>query len=138
MKKLSSLLLALALVFSLAAAPAWAEKEYGLTIAGTKVTDSNAADILGNGVFAYDAAAKKLTVRGSCACQYDPVINSEIPGLTVSAEQNVTLSSESDVIHTYKDMTITGSGVLTLKSTGNSCIYPRADVVLFLCRQLGK
>ena len=54
MKKLFSLLLALALVCSLAAAPAWAEKEYGLTIAGTKVTDSNAADILGNGVFAVD------------------------------------------------------------------------------------
>ena len=104
--------------------------EYDLWVAGTQVTAANAADVLGDGAFAYDATAKKLTVRGSCACQYDPVINSEIPGLTVSAEQNVTLSSESDVINTYKDMTITGSGVLTLKSTGNSCIYARAGAML--------
>ena len=122
MKKLFSLLLALALVCSLALTSAWAEKEYDLTVAGTKVTDSNAADILGNGLFAYDAAAKTLTVKGSYKGTAGNLIVNKIDGLTIRASADAQLTGAGAAFETYGDLKLTGPGKLTVTGSNGAGI----------------
>ena len=97
--------------------------EYNLTIAGTKVTSDNAEDILGDGVFSYDAAANRLSVKGDCESTSDSVILSDLYDLTVRVEADATLSATLDVIITHKAITITGPGKLTLRSSDSCGLY---------------
>ena len=114
MKKIFSMILALVLVCSLLPALPASAAEYPLWIAGTKVTSANASDILENGLFSYDASAKRLDVKGSYS--YDGiVIDNSIPDLTINSAHSVTLRGSS-VIYTTTHLTITG-GELDLIGT---------------------
>ena len=93
-------------------------RTYNLKVAGTQVTDKNAADILGNGAFAYDADANKLIIKKSYSYSSDNLIYNQIEGLTVYTEKDVELRSNNTVIRTYGDTTITGPGYLKLVASG--------------------
>ena len=49
-----------------------ANDTYDLWIAGTEVTSANRFDILGDGVFRYDAETDTLHVSGSCTSSCPP------------------------------------------------------------------
>ena len=95
-----------------------------LFICGEPVTDANAADVLGNGVFQYDKGTKTLTVNGDCA--YDGcVIRSSVDGLLVSVSGNSTLSNTEaygtdPTVEFTADTKITG-GRLTVGNVGYHC-----------------
>ena len=107
------------------------EVTYPLWIAGTQVHEANAADVLGDGAFAYDPYTNTLSVRDDCHSSTDSVINNQIPGLTLFAAANATLESDGmNAITTSRDMTITGPGRLLLLSVPNSGVVVRSGATL--------
>ena len=128
-KKIFAVLFAVMAVMLMSTAVFAETKEYNLWVKGVQVTSSNAKDILGDGVFSYNADTKTLTISGDCTYtgNYHKLIsNSGIKGLTINVAKDSTLklSSNSDmissVIGTDNDMTITGSGKLTLISENST------------------
>ena len=100
-------------------------KEYPLLIAGKTVTDTNAGDILGNGVFSYDADTKTLTVNGDCTCNNVSVISSRVtPGLTIEIAKNCTLSTKNAAAIFYNNANSTKN---TVKCIGNSRLTLSSD-----------
>ena len=98
-----------------------AVEEYWLYLCGTKVTSENAADIMGDGNFSYDAKTNTMTIRGDIECKTKmPTIllkNDGIQDLTIYVEKDSTLTQPyvNPVLSIFKDTTITGPGVLTLE-----------------------
>lgn len=95
-----------------------------LFICETPVTDANAADVLGDGVFKYDAGTKTLTVNGSCAYN-GCVIRSGVDGLRIKAAGASTLSNTDGygtdpTVEFTANASITG-GRLTVKNAGYNC-----------------
>jgi len=102
------------------------QETYGIWVAGVLVTENNAADILGNGVFKYDKASNTLTIKGNYTMTaYDNVINSENKDLIIKVDGNSTIVSNysTSIIYLNDDATITG-GKLTLMclASGNDGI----------------
>ena len=95
---------------------------YKLEIAGTKVTDSNKADILGDGAASYDPTTNTLTLNKDITTANGTIISIfGITGLTINVPANVKLESTTPVqelINLDGSATITGSGALTLKGNG--------------------
>ena len=57
---------------------------YDLKIDGVQVTDANYSDILGNGVFSYDTAYKRLYIRGDySSASGNSMIESAVYGLDI-------------------------------------------------------
>ncbi len=122
-KSLLSLLLAVALVLGVLPAlrtPASAA-DYGLTVCGVPVTEENAGDILGNGMFAYEPGLKTLFLLGG-AYDFTPksedeylIHNRSIYDLTISVWKATTLSTTGTYSFRLGANTkITGDGDLTL------------------------
>ena len=106
---------------------------YDLYIAGTRVTDDNKADILGNGAFSYESSTKTLLLKGDyelAASSSESVIdNRNIEGLVIDVTKDVTLTSgNSMAIYLGGSSTIKGSGKLTLKNPALSTIYVRYGI----------
>lgn len=95
---------------------------YKLEVAGTKVTDSNKADILGDGAASYDPTTNTLTLNKDITTANGTIISIfGITGLTINVPANVKLESTTPVqelINLDGSATITGSGALTLKGNG--------------------
>ena len=89
---------------------------YALTIAGTQVTSDNASDILGDGVFSYDAAKNILTINGDYTGDKS-AISSYVDDLTieVAGDCTFTATSRETIIYAINGLTFTG-GNLTLAS----------------------
>ena len=92
--------------------------KYDLWIDNTQVVSTNAADVLGNGVFSYDAASKTLTVSGTYHCSHVAemfaCIRSEIDGLTIKVAADSKLSGGGMVLFQLNgNTTVTGMGKLT-------------------------
>ena len=105
-------------------------RSYGLWIAGRRVTDVNRYDILGDGAFQYDPDENVLHLKKDymesapedgevfymSAPEKNPVVKSNIEGLTVSVDGDIKISAYSDVFQLYGDNTIiTGPGKLTMQ-----------------------
>ncbi|MBQ6430938.1 MAG: S-layer homology domain-containing protein [Oscillospiraceae bacterium] len=95
-----------------------------LFVCDTPVTDANAADVLGDGVFKYDAGTKTLTVNGSCSYE-GCIIRSSVDGLTVNVTGASVLSNTDGygtdpTVEFLAATTITG-GRLTVKNVGYNC-----------------
>ena len=107
-------------------------RQYDLYIAGTRVTNLNAADVLGNGVFSYNADTETLTINGSYSCTGDDALikNDGIAGLTIWVASDVTLQTKRVGICICEDTLLTGSGKLTLASSESWGIQWWEDVVL--------
>ncbi len=103
-----SMLLALALVFSLAPAMALAE-DYDVFIGGKKITSDTKDDVLGNGAVSYDPSTRTLT-------------------LTNADLSNVYFQGDiENTGHIYS------SGDITIKLVGNNVInsaYPNGDLTI--------
>ena len=69
--------------------------DYPLYIAGTQVTENNAANILGDGVFKYEPVTNTLTVNGSCTVSNGNVIRSDIDGLTIDITGDSVLTTKN-------------------------------------------
>ena len=113
-----------------------------LEIAGERVTDANAADILGDGTFSYNAKTKTLHIKKSY--EYDDfylIHNWDIDGLTVAVDNDVTLTCPNTpdfAMWFWVPTTITGPGKLTLYGNisiidGNTLTIENADLELQLC-----
>ncbi len=89
---------------------------YAITIAGTQVTSDNASDILGDGVFSYDAAKNILTINGDYTGDKS-AISSYVDDLTieVAGDCTFTATSRETIIYALNGLTFTG-GNLTLAS----------------------
>ena len=88
---------------------------YWLYILGKQVTSENANDILGDGVFSYDAEKNILTISGDCTRPSNvqkPVIYNEISGLTIYTAKDSTLKTDGSwpCINLEADTIITGPG----------------------------
>ncbi len=94
---------------------------YDLSVAGKQVTSRNSDDILHDGVFSFDAAHNILSVKGDLRCRGD-MIKSRIPGLTVSIDQDSSLTAAGCVFYFVDGATLTGEGRLTV-SAGDTGIY---------------
>jgi hypothetical protein len=95
---------------------------YDLWIAEKAVNSVNCKDILGDGVFAYDAASNTLTIKGNHTYTSDDyLVKSTIADLTINVAGNSMLVSAADntIIRLYANTTITG-GKLTLMCTAPS------------------
>ena len=143
--RLLSLLLCLVLLAGLIPVTARAEDGGTLYVNGVAVTQENAGDILGNGVFSYvereerigpdSVICKYLLVRGSFAGTTDgPLIENRIEGLNVWADEPSELTAAGTVIRSYADVTVTGFAGLTLRSEEGNCIEIRNGKKLMLDR----
>ena len=103
-------------------------RSFDLRIAGTQVTDDNRFDVLGDGVFQYDPDENVLHLKKSYAdiptygeeivsmssSTRDPIVESNIEGLTISVDADIEITAYSEVFHLKHNTTITGPGKLTL------------------------
>ncbi len=101
--------------------------DYNLKIDNTWVTSDNASDIKGNGVFSYNASTNTLYIKGSytsTATNYASIVDSSISGLTVVICNDAVLTNNDGAIFSFsKSTSITGSGKLTLRSSGECGFY---------------
>lgn len=108
-----------------------AATNYDLWIKGTRVTSSNASDILGTKAASYNASTKTLTLNQTyIESSTDEVITSKIEGLTIYVSGTVYLRS------TNKDKnTVSLSGTTTITGTSQSSLtvtrYDAAGTVGF-------
>lgn len=70
------------ILFLCATIGVYAQTDYGLTVAGTEVTSSNAGDILGDGKVSYDAASKTLHLKNADIQSY---------GTGIAAKDKITI-----------------------------------------------
>ena len=100
-----------------------AKSRYDLYVGGTQVTLENKNDILGNGMFSYDADNNVLTVKGGdySSASGEPVIDSEIDGLTVKLEGKTALRSHNSTIRAVGAITVDGGGYELNLASVNSC-----------------
>ena len=99
---------------------------YPLDICGKKVTSNNASNILGDGVFSYDAETQTLTVSGDCTYDDGYIIDSRIEGLVINIATNSTLTSENynrDVVYLGGNTTLKGDGKLTISSEFGGFVF---------------
>ena len=107
---------------------AWAE-DYGLYINGQQVTSTNCADPTGDGAFRYIPGTKTLMILGDATYTTGNQLinNTTVSSLTIQCDLDVTLHATSGVIQTSQDITVTGTGHLTLISDADCGIYLTSD-----------
>ena len=131
MEKITKLLtLFVGLLFAMTTSASVAETNddvtnYNLTIHGVKVTSDNASDVLGNGVFSYDATANILSINGSFTGENRKrIVESSIPGLTVDIKSYSVLEAENAPVFTFNESAgVTGSGLLIVNSPNETGFY---------------
>lgn len=94
-----------------------------LLVGGILVTDENKNDILGNGIFSFDPGSYTLHVKGSYSGIVPVVQNLGYDQLTISVDQDATLTTTrfTDALLLRSPTTITGRGLLTLQSDDVAC-----------------
>ncbi len=106
-----------------------AETKYDLWIAGTQVTSANCNDLTTikgvSGTVKYDPANKVLTLQKAVINSDDAnAINSNTNGLTIKVVGKNTLTTKGNAtLCFWQPGTITGGGVLNLKSETDCAIY---------------
>ncbi len=94
---------------------------YDLEIAGTKVTEDNKANILGDGAASYDPTSKTLTLSKDITAAINSyIVINRTSELTIKVADNVKLENTTKgaqglIYSAANKTTITGSGVLTLR-----------------------
>ena len=123
MKKRIVFVLALALCAALLCAGAWAaDGEYDIWVDGARVTDANAADVLGDGTVSYDAESNTLTLNGAMLTKYDEegygVIDS-LNDLTIEIiGENTITAKGAAAVNCDCDVVFRGDGTLKASTTG--------------------
>ena len=104
------------------------DETYDLMIGQMPVTSANASDILGDGVFTYDADNKVLTINGNFTSGLS--IWSQIDGLTVKVTQDATLTTTRPCLLFEANATLTGDGKLTLISNDSGIQLNEATLTI--------
>ena len=150
MKKIISILLTLTFLLRLTVGiPASAAQSEDLYVAGVKVTEQNAADVLGDGTVSYDAQTKTLTLNNATITDYmTEEINGEdayygiystVDGLTINlvgenkmAIKDYKENDTASAIYSTKPLTISGEGSIDIKCwSGVTCMD---DLTVKNCR----
>ena len=91
---------------------------YNIYVAGTRVSEENASDILGDGAVSYDASTKTLTLKGNISSDIsDACIIVKEENVTIEVAEPCTIDNSEGGIRFTKDATITGSSLLTINSS---------------------
>ena len=103
---------------------------YGLKIAGVDVTKKNYKDLSVidgvDGKISYNPETKTLTMEDvtiNIVGENAGIWNKEVKGLKINLVGNNTITSSKACISINKTSTISGSGTLSLKSSGNCGLY---------------
>ncbi len=108
---------------------------YPVIVCDKQVTNSNTADILGNGVASYNPSTKTLTLKGDITdLSYflSPIYSYDPEGTTINvAKDAVIYNAAGPAISCLGDLTITGSAQLTLK-TNRSHVFEAESGALTL------
>ena len=92
--------------------------EYGVTVNGLAVTESNAGDVLGDSTVSYDAATNTLTLNGANLTQIQNNTGKAFT-IKVSGTNTVAITSgTADLIESNSPLNITGDAGATLKLSG--------------------
>ena len=98
---------------------------YGIKIAGVDVTSLNCKDLSVidgvDGKMSYDAETKTLTMEDVTinTTDFNGIFNKDVKGLKINLVGNNTITSSEACISILEPSTISGSGTLRLKSSGN-------------------
>ena len=124
MKKRIVFVLALALCAALLCAGAWAaDGEYNIWVDGARVTDANAADVLGDGTVSYDAESNTLTLNGAMLTEYAEdgygVIDSWNDLTIEIIGENTITAKGAAAVNCDNDVVFCGDGTLKASTTGS-------------------
>ena len=110
-----------------------AATNYGIYIAETMITSSNASDVLGNGQFSYDSSTKTLTVRNATltnsGSQGSGISNRDVEGLRIKLVGNSTFDTRMAIIDSSKSFYIEGTGTLTGNAGYTAALYLAGDAI---------
>lgn len=116
------MMLGLMLVMSLTA---YADVEkYPLWVGGKQVTSGNASNIDGNNKASYNAGTRTLTLNGFSYTGNKSGINytgSETLNLVLTGANSIKNTEKDGVSVDYANLNISGTGSLTVNSTGGNC-----------------
>ena len=102
---------------------------YGIKIAGVDVTSLNSKDLSVidgvDGKMSYNSETKILTMEDVTinTTDFNGILNKNVKGLKINLVGNNTITSSEACISISETSTISGSGTLRLKSSGNCGIY---------------
>ena len=110
-------------------------QDYDIRIAETMVNSDNAADVLGDGAFSYDADTKTLTVRNAAmrndGFQGSGISNLGVEGLNIKFEGTNTIDVRNNVIYAKVSTNVIGNGTLKGYSWGSKGIFLGSDCQTF-------
>ncbi len=124
-KKILSIFLVIFMVMSLFPTKSKAVTEYSLWVGGTRVTDDNKDDILGDSTCSFDPESNTLTlnnanITGGYSTHNIHVNNENISDLKISLKGTNSLNGQSFGVYSYyTNLTIDGSQGGTLETTGS-------------------
>ena len=96
-----------------------------------RVNGLNASDILGDGMFSYDAKTKTLNINsGTFDGHSFDGIRSNIPDLTINVNGDATFTNLGIGFKLLEDATITGKGKLTINNTKSIGIATNASLAI--------
>ena len=102
---------------------------YGFKIAGVKVTSLNCKDLSGidgvDGKISYDAETNTLTMEDVTinTTDFNGIVNNDVMDMKINLVGNNTITTNRACITIFETSTISGSGTLSLKSSGDCGLY---------------
>ena len=102
---------------------------YGFKIAGVKVTSLNCKDLSGidgvDGKISYDAETNTLTMEDVTinTTDFNGIVNNDVMEIKINLVGNNTITTNRACITIFETSTISGSGTLSLKSSGDCGLY---------------
>ena len=128
------------MVLLLAGSSVSAQEEYGLEIAGVKVTSANCSDLSVidgvTGKVTYDPTTKMLTLEDASIVgrvNHHSIYSEDELTCVVKGEVSITSNGSLGAMAFYKNAIIKGNGQLTLKSSNDCGIYTRAALHIEGC-----
>lgn len=117
------------ILFLCAAIGVYAQTDYGLTVAGTEVTSSNAGDILGDGKVSYDAASKTLHLKDAAIQSYGTGIAAK-DKITIDLTGNSTIDATTCFASEYNAADNSDFGTTITSSSGGTLNLVGRDGIL--------
>ena len=125
------------MVLLLAGSSVSAQEEYGLTIAGVKVTSENCSDLTAipgvTGRVSYDPTTKTLTLEDASIDGGNHDGMETYDELTCVVKGEVSITSNLSAMVSFKNAIIKGNGQLTIKAPKGSGIYTKAALLIEGC-----
>ena len=101
---------------------------YPLLICGQYVNADNADDVLGDGVFSYDASKKTLTIHGECIYDAADLIKNEgVEDLIINTTSDSQLLGTGTIVSVSANTIFTGAGNLFLQTDGTAIVVYKAN-----------